>query len=253
MEGELLDGSSARFTWIDVSTVTTARRVCEVWELRAESHIVYIDPVSEPVVGKFVEVSLENTADGDAQCDVHHVVEEAPSVGVAGCIASDESEATRRSHRRWRYSGVEPQQISDGAGRGSRRSDRSRICDQRQQIGAGTRWDLQRSAIKGFNDVDNGRVKKEVGKLLVILRLVHAPAILGTDADHQFVDQRVPHSLYLVIRSKAGCGVGRVADCNPGPGRRAPDSNRRGGRVSRLNFSGLSEHLDGYFEMLTKT
>src|SRR5271170_695982 len=208
MEGELLDGSSARFTWIDVSTVTTARRVCEVWEVRAESHIVHIDPVSEPVVGKFVEVSLENTADGDAQCDVHYVVEEAPPVGVAGCIASNKSEATRRSHRRRRHSGVEPQQISDGSGRGSRGSDRSRICDQRQKIGARTRWDLQRSAIEGFNNVDNGRVQKEVGKLLVILRLVHAPAVLGTDANHQFIDEWIPHSLHLVIRSKAGCRVG---------------------------------------------
>src|SRR5438552_11344839 len=92
------------------------------------------------------------------------------------------------------------------------------------------------------------RIKEEVGKLLIILRIVHAEAVFESGPDDQFIDQRVALTVYLDPLA--------TAIDNPG-GTMNGETTARGRSIgpdhcplvtSRMNLAVHGQHGDRHFQ-----
>src|SRR5215467_15917246 len=136
----------------------------------------------------------------DTRGNVYHVVVEPPSVREASVIAHQEPQALLTTGSRGRNASIQSKQIGNRACvlRPASWTNRSRVLDQRQQVGAWRGW---YGDAKGSEEMSQKWIEEEVSELAVVLWVIHAETVFRPGADDQFVDQRVALALYLAPRA----------------------------------------------------
>src|SRR5437899_6638489 len=191
-EGLLLDGANAAglsgaacLPGADVMAVTPVVGWYNIGERSAVAFRIELHAVTDR--GTELRWIHQDTGHG-ARGDVHCVIDGPASVGVASQIAGQEAEPLLAAHRRRSNSGIQPQQISHRAriARTAARTNRRDILAENQQVSPRIRG--HRNA-DGAEDSRQHRIQEEVSKLRVVLRFIHAEAILGTGTDDEFIDE----------------------------------------------------------------
>ena len=109
--------------------------------------------------------------------------------------------------------GVQPQQIGDRPGGVPGRRSAARRCTTGSRSSARRRRNRDGPRGQRVDDARQRRIEEEGRELAVVLRLVHAEAVLEAGADQQLVDQRIAHALHLAEACReltAGSGARRT-------------------------------------------
>src|SRR5207245_2348157 len=177
-----------------VMTVATAVSRQHVRERRAIAIFVDVHAITDSCAELHRVCQDANDGTGG---DIHHVVNGAASLREAGEVSRQEAETLLFSHWSWWNTGVQPQQISDRSTViwATSRADRTRVLNQRQQVGAWFRGN--RDAEYGSIQMRQKWIEKEVGELFVVLWIVHTEAVFEACPDDQLIDQRVALTVHL--------------------------------------------------------
>src|SRR5690348_4725843 len=127
---------AASFAGIDVPAISTALSERYVGESILIWQVVGIHTVADTVVRGDIEARMQDTGNS-ARRDVRHVIGNAATIRETGRITTQKAETPAIGGGRGWNASIEPQQVGNGTGRGSRRRNRGRVSNERQEVGAG--------------------------------------------------------------------------------------------------------------------